>query len=101
MILGEQYASVLAAYPPVQRNIAGARWTIIEAGTGPTVVLLPGGFGLAETSFQYIAALAPDYHVLALSYPHHLDRVAQLASGVVAVLDAFGIDTAHIVGGSA
>ncbi|WP_141508854.1 alpha/beta fold hydrolase [Candidatus Chloroploca asiatica] len=101
MKLAEMYEAVLAAYPPEQRMVAGERWTVIQAGTGPTVVLLPGGFGLATTSFQYIAALASDYHVLALSYPPRLDQVAQLASGVIALLDACGVDTASIVGGSA
>ncbi|MBP1467171.1 alpha/beta hydrolase [Candidatus Chloroploca sp. M-50] len=101
MKLGETYENVLAAYPPVQRMIAGERWTVIQAGTGPTVVLLPGGFGLAATSFQYIAALASDYHVIALSYPPRLNQVAQLTSGVVAILDACGVGAAHIVGGSA
>ncbi|NCC31310.1 MAG: alpha/beta hydrolase [Chloroflexia bacterium] len=101
MKLGAMYEAVLAAYPPAQCMIAGERWTVIQAGAGPTVVLLPGGFGLAATSFQYIAALASDYHVIALSYPPRLDQVAQLASGVVAVLDACGVDAAHIVGGSA
>jgi pimeloyl-ACP methyl ester carboxylesterase len=99
--LEERYAAVLDRHGPRQVLIDGLRWELIEAGAGATVLLLPGGFGIAATSFQYLAELAHDYHVIALTYPPELARIAALADGVAAILDQGGIASAHVVGGSA
>jgi pimeloyl-ACP methyl ester carboxylesterase len=96
-----RYTAFLAAHPPRWVRIDGASWELIEAGSGPPVLLLPGGFGVAATSFAYIAELARDYRVLALSYPPQLPRIAQLADGVAALLDLCGIAQVCVVGGSA
>ncbi|NJN19225.1 MAG: hypothetical protein HC822_24710 [Oscillochloris sp.] len=101
MNLAKRYTSLLSTYPAQVITIAGRRWELIAAGAGRSVLLLPGGFGVAATSFQYIADLARDYRVLALTYPPHLDRIAELADGVVAVLDACGVARSAVVGGSA
>jgi pimeloyl-ACP methyl ester carboxylesterase len=99
--LAAEYAAFLAAHPPRQLTIAGARWELIEAGSGPVVALLPGGFGVAATSFQYVAGLSCDHRAIALTYPPNLDRIADLADGVAEVLNACGAARAHVVGGSA
>lgn len=101
MSLEETYAALLASHGPRQVVIDGARWELIEAGAGTTVLLLPGGFGIAATSFQYLAELARDYHVIALSYPPELARIADLADGVAAILAQGEIAGVHVVGGSA
>jgi pimeloyl-ACP methyl ester carboxylesterase len=100
--LAAAYAAFLAAHPPRRLTLGGRSWELIEAGSGPeTVLLLPGGFGVAATSFQYLADLARDYRAIALTYPPQLGRVAELADGVAAVLAACGVERAHVVGGSA
>jgi pimeloyl-ACP methyl ester carboxylesterase len=99
--LAEEYTAFLAAHPPQRLAISGARWELREAGAGPTVLLLPGGFGVAATSFQYLADLSRDYRAIALTYPPYLEQIADLADGVAALLDHCGVERAHIVGGSA
>lgn len=101
MSLAGRHAAFLAAHPPRRLMLDGAPWELIEAGAGETVLLLPGGFGVAATSFLYLADLARDYHTVALTYPPHLERVDELADGVAAVLDRCGVGRAHVVGGSA
>jgi pimeloyl-ACP methyl ester carboxylesterase len=101
MSLAERHAAFLAAHPPRRLVLDGAPWELIEAGTGESVVLLPGGFGVAATSFLYLADLAHDYHTIALTYPPYLERIDALADGVAAVLDSHGVGRAHVVGGSA
>lgn len=102
MSLAASYAAFCAAHPPRRLQIGGAIWELIEAGAGTeTVVLLPGGFGVANTSFQYIADLGRDFRVLALTYPPELDCIAALADGVAALLEGCGVRGAHVVGGSA
>lgn len=81
--------------------VAGARWEVIEAGCGAPLLLLPGGFGIAATSFQYIDACAGHYRVLAVTYPPQLKRIAALADGIAALLAVYGIAQAHVVAGSA
>jgi pimeloyl-ACP methyl ester carboxylesterase len=99
--LAADYAALLAAHPPRRLTIDGERWELIEAGAGPPLVLLPGGFGVAATSFQYLRGLAPNFRVLALTYPPRLATIARLADGVAALLDRCGVAQAHVVGGSA
>lgn len=102
MSLADQHAAFLAAHPPRRLLVHGRAWELIEAGAGPeVVVLLPGGFGVAATSFQYLADLGRDRRAIALTYPPELDRIGDLADGAAAVLDACGVRGAHIVGGSA
>ena len=101
MSLAKSYAAFLAAHPPRRLLIGAASWELIEAGVGATVLLLPGGFGIAATSFQYLSDLARDYRVIALTYPPHVGRIDDLADGVALVLDHCGVERAHIVGGSA
>lgn len=103
MSLHTAYAALLAAHPPRRLVIDGATWELIEAGAspGPPVLLLPGGFGVAATSFQYLIDLSRDIRVLALSYPARLARLDRLADGVATLLDRSGIERAHVVGGSA
>ena len=101
MSLAKSYAAFLAAHPPRRLLIGAASWELIEAGVGATVLLLPGGFGIAATSFQYLSDLARDYRVIALTYPPHVGRIDDLADGVALVLDHCGVERAHIIGGSA
>lgn len=101
MSLAAAYEAFLAAHPPRALELGGAHWELIEAGAGPAVLLLPGGFGVAATSFQYLADLARDHRAIALTYPPLLDRIDALADGVAAVLERLGVARAHVVGGSA
>ena len=101
MSLTERYAAFLASHAPRRLMIDGAPWELVEAGVGEAVVLLPGGFGVAATSFAYLADLARDYRAIALTYPPHVARIDALADGIAAALDSCGVGSAHVLGGSA
>jgi len=78
-------------------------WSLLEEGPrgAPAVLLLPGALGRAETSFEYVAALRIDFHVLAPSYPRRaVPNMDDLADGAAALLDSSGVGRAHVVGGS-
>jgi pimeloyl-ACP methyl ester carboxylesterase len=100
--LADTYAAFYAAHPPRYTLIAGHRWEHIDAGVGdPPLVMLPGGFGVAATSFCYIPTLAAGRRVIALSYPPNIDTIADLCDGMVALFDSLGVARAWVLGGSA
>lgn len=85
----------------VNRHVHDHCWEYIIAGAGAeTVVLLPGGLGTAETSFQYITALESDYRVLSLTYPATVRCIADLVEGIAGLLCAEEVTRAHLIGGS-
>lgn len=96
------YAAFCAAHPTRKLTLGGHRWHYISAGAGePPLVMLPGGFGEAATSWRYILALAPLRRVIALHYPPGLASIAGLCDGLAALLDRLAVGRAHILGGSA
>ena len=101
MTIEAQYRVFCAAHPPRYRTVDGVVWEYLACGAGDEVlVLLPGGFGVASTAFQYALALGGKYRVLSLSYPDALTTAAALADGVAAVLAGAGVRRAHVLGGS-
>lgn len=99
--LDHEFATFLAQHPPRYPVLGGSVWEYIACGEGATpLLLLPGGFGVAATSFRYIQAFASHYRVIALSYPGDIDTVAGLVAGIIAILDAEGVEQAHVLGGS-
>jgi pimeloyl-ACP methyl ester carboxylesterase len=82
---------------------------MLQAGQGHPVVLLHG-LGATKASFlPTVAALAGSFRVIAIDLPGFGDSVmpvgapydaAYFASAVAGVLDALGLDRAHLVGNS-
>jgi pimeloyl-ACP methyl ester carboxylesterase len=82
---------------------------LLKAGSGDPVVLLHG-LGATKASFlPTVAALAGDFRVIAIDLPGHGDSAKPLAApydapyfarSVTQVLDACGIDQAHLIGNS-
>jgi pimeloyl-ACP methyl ester carboxylesterase len=83
--------------------------SVLEAGTGPAVVALHG-LGATKASFlPTVAALAPAFRVIAIDLPGFGDSdkpvgaaydARYFAQSVVELLDALGLDRAHVVGNS-
>jgi pimeloyl-ACP methyl ester carboxylesterase len=89
--------------------VNGVRTRVLEAGTGPALVLLHGTGGHAETYCRNIGPLSEHFHVLAMDLvghgfsgrPDDIDyTVADYANHVVGLLDALAIDRAHVSGES-
>ncbi|MDX6657037.1 MAG: hypothetical protein QOH62_1830 [Solirubrobacteraceae bacterium] len=83
--------------------------SVLEAGTGPAVVTLHG-LGATKASFlPTVAALAPQFRVIAVDLPGFGDSdkpvgapydARYFAEAAVELLDALGLDRAHVVGNS-
>lgn len=92
------------------RQIRGKyRTRIIEAGSGPALLLLHGTGGHAENYARNIAALARDFHVVAMDFLWHgksqtegydPEVIPTLVEQVIDVMDVLGIDTACVEGQS-
>ena len=87
-------------HAPQTLAVAGKTWeyTILGQGEG-TVLFLHGMTGAYDIWWQVMAALAPDYRVLSLTYPA-VGSLAGMAEGVTAVLDAENIESVNLVGSS-
>jgi pimeloyl-ACP methyl ester carboxylesterase len=88
---------------------AAGRISTIEAGTGDPVLLLHG-LGATKASFlPTLDALAPSYRAIGVDLPGFGDSdkplfgaydAAFFARAMVALLDALGLESAHVVGNS-
>ncbi|MBK8049585.1 MAG: hypothetical protein IPK16_22240 [Anaerolineales bacterium] len=91
-----------STHPSLRRIVCGAEWSYIATArhADGALLLLPGALGWPETSFQYVLAFEPAWRVIACTYPPSLPTIKQVVTGLTALLDAEGIDHAHVVGGS-
>nr|WP_198148524.1 alpha/beta hydrolase [Sphingomonas sp. Y57] len=87
----------------------GIRTRVVEAGTGPALLLLHGSGGHVEAYSRNIRPLAAaGYHVVAMDYlgsgltdyPPHLPDLADRVGHIVGVLDAMEIERATLIGES-
>ncbi len=80
--------------------VAGHDWSYLAGGaSGPGLLILPGAIGLGEMSFQHMLRLEESYCVVAPDYPEGIG-LAALVDGLAGLLDAEGIERAHVLGGS-
>lgn len=100
MTLDQQLEAFRAAHPPVRVRAAGHAWTYVRGGSGgPAMLLLSGALGRAEFGFGVVSALEGAARVLTPDYPP-VGTLDELADGLAALLDAEGVERAHVVGGS-
>ena len=86
-------------YVPRTQVIDGVTWSYLAGGAGVTsIVFLPGVLGVADTSFHYMLAFAPQYRVLSLDYPPACRTVDGVLAGMATLLA--GLGPVHLVGGS-
>lgn len=98
--LEQELAEFRAAHPARRLTYRGNHWRYYAAGQGGAVVLLLGGaLGRAEFAFQQIRLLATHFRVLAPDYPP-VASLAELADGLLSLLDTEHVTAAHVVGGS-
>lgn len=100
--LEARYDAFCATHPPRTEICGGHSWCFRQGGDAhaPAVLLLPGALGRPETSFEYITALEPHLRVIAPGYPVTAKTMSALADGAADLLQACGVDAAHVVGGS-
>lgn len=89
-----------AAHRPRSLVVDGLRWDYRILGHGETCALiLPGIHGKGELSFRLAEVLQDNYRIILPSYPP-ARRMSQLADGIIAILNAENIQTAHVFGSS-
>ncbi len=99
--LEQQFLAFRASHLYRQREIAGIAWRFLSSGQGDeALLLLPGAPGLGETSFQSILRWESRYRIIAPDYPAGVNTLAGLVDGLLGVLEAEGVQRAHVVGGS-
>lgn len=87
-------------HPEQTVNVEGQEWRYIAFGEGPeTVLFLHGMTGVDDIWWQQMEAFADSYQVISVTYPP-VDNLAGMSRGVLAVLDAEGVDKANVVGSS-
>lgn len=100
----------LVAVDPQPSGMEGARVSYMEAGAGPDTVLLLHGIGSNSAGWRFVqGALQANFRVVAWNAPGYMltDNLAatspsnwQYADALAALMDALGIDTAHLAGSS-
>ncbi|ABK01843.1 alpha/beta hydrolase fold protein [Arthrobacter sp. FB24] len=87
-------------------TVGGVEWNYVPGqappgarGAGPALLVLGGGFSFGESAFRTITAFEPRFRVLAPSYPA-VRTMAELLTGLAAILDAEGIPSANVFGHS-
>ncbi|WP_043663106.1 alpha/beta fold hydrolase [Streptomyces xylophagus] len=89
-------------------DVAGVRTRVLRAGSGPELILLHGTGGHLEAYARDIAGLATDFRVTAYDMVGHgwsdlPDRpytIDVLSDHLLGLMDALGIDSAHLSGES-
>ncbi|WP_052500461.1 alpha/beta fold hydrolase [Arthrobacter sp. SPG23] len=95
-----------AAHPYRSLTVDGVEWKYVSgqasqeaAETGPALLVLGGGFSFGESAFRTITAFESRFRVIAPSYPA-VRTMAEVLTGIAAVLDAEGIQSANVFGHS-
>lgn len=98
--LDRELAEFRATHAPRRLTHRGVEWRYFAGGRGnPVVLRLSGALGLAEFAFQQIRLFEPQFRVITPDYPA-VRSLAELTEGLVAILDAEGVERAHVIGGS-
>ncbi|TQS43684.1 alpha/beta fold hydrolase [Cryptosporangium phraense] len=89
-------------------NVGGVRTRVLQAGSGPDLVLLHGTGGHLEAYARNVGGLAESFRVTAYdmvghgwsSLPDHPYTIDVLSAHLVGLMDALGIARAHLSGES-
>jgi pimeloyl-ACP methyl ester carboxylesterase len=80
--------------------VDGAEWEYISCGRGEqTLLLLPGGLSVGESTFPLITDFEKEYRIIAPSYALSLTMTG-LCDGIAHILETESVNQAHVFGGS-
>ena len=98
--LDRELAEFRASHVARRLTHRGIEWRYFVGGRGDQVVLrLSGALGLAEFAFQQIRLFEPRFRVLTPDYPA-VRSLAEMTDGLIAMVDAEGVERVHVIGGS-
>ena len=96
----DQLLRFRAAHPYKHLAVGGVQWDYIASGQGAqAIVILSGGISTGESSFSTMTKLEKEYRVISPSYPP-TGKLDVVTDGLAALLDAEGIEKAHVYGHS-
>jgi pimeloyl-ACP methyl ester carboxylesterase len=88
------------AHPVKRLTFGGEQWEYIACGRGEqTLLLLPGALSVGESTFPIITAFENEYWIIAPSYALS-STMTGLCEGITCILEAEGVNQAHVLGGS-
>lgn len=88
-------------HPYTHRVLNGDPWDYVACGRGPEALLLLGGGGSkGNSNADTIHLLEGRMRIISPSYPPAVSRMDQICDGLAAVLDAEGVEQAHVCGHS-
>ena len=80
--------------------VDGGEWEYISCGRGEqTLLLLPGGLSVGESTFPLITDFEKEYRIIAPSYSLSLTMTG-LCDGIAHILETESVNQAHVLGGS-
>lgn len=88
-----------AAHPEQRRDLNGRDWGVIDVGSGPALLLIPGTLGRADIFWNQIEALSDRLHIVAVSYPDS-GGIVEWTSDMVTLMDSLDIAEACVLGSS-
>lgn len=102
-VLPQQRQSLLdfrQRHPARDIQVGGKHWEYVAFGQGEkTILFLHGMTGAYDIWWQQMVPLSERYKVISVTYPP-VETLEELSQGVLAVLDAEGVQRAHMVGTS-
>jgi maspardin len=88
-----------ASYPEQRIDLNGREWGLVEVGSGPVLLLIPGTLGRGDIFWQQITALKDRMRILAVTYPS-TGGVADWSGDLVTLMDRMGVERATVLGSS-
>jgi maspardin len=87
-------------YPVQTLDVYGVKWDYVSLGEEPkTILFLHGMTGAYDIWWQQMEALQDDYRVISVTYPA-VDSLEEMEQGVMAILEAEGVEHFYVVGSS-
>jgi maspardin len=88
------------AHPPETIKVDGTSWEYVSFGKGDqTILFLHGMTGAYDIWWRVMEELQTEYRVISVTYPA-VNSLEEMSAGVLAILDAEGVDKTNIVGTS-
>ena len=88
------------AHPVQKLDVNGTTWDYIAMGEGEeTILFLHGMTGAYDIWWNQLNALEDDYRLISVTYPA-VNTLDEIEAGLLAILEAEGVDKLNVVGAS-